>query len=66
MTCTHQRYKRNKGEYMTADNALKAMKAGAVVWIGRTVTHCEDCGEDLSRFNVVPVKSPGEYVKEFL
>jgi len=62
--CKHKRYK--NGGYLTADNALKAMKAGRVAWIGITIKNCEDCGEDLSKHRVVPVKTAQEILGDIV
>ena len=49
-----------KGGYLTADNALKAMKVGRIAWMGITIKKCEDCGEDLSVHRVVQTKTAQE------
>jgi len=33
---------------MMASNALKAMKRGEIVKIGKTVKNCEQCGADIA------------------
>ncbi len=60
--CNHERYK--QGHHMTSENARKAMKAGAICWMGTIVQECQECGMDLSEHKVVPVKKPEEYLKE--
>jgi len=59
--CNHQRYK--NGGYLTAGNALKAMKKGVICWMSETVKACECCGEDLSMHSVVKVKTSDEYIR---
>lgn len=61
MGCKHERYK--QGRHLTADNALKAIKAGKYCWMGKVITHCQDCGSDISYANVVEVKTHEQYLK---
>ena len=60
MACKHKRYK--NGGYLTASNALKAMKVGRIAWMGITIKNCEDCGADLSKHKVVQVKTADQYL----
>lgn len=46
MPCTHDKY-RGKG-WMMASNALKAMKRGQIIRIGKIIKNCEQCGADIS------------------
>lgn len=62
MTCKHERYK--TGKFCTLDNALRGMRQNKVCWIGVIVKECEDCGEDISKYEVVPYKSPEDYMRE--
>lgn len=59
-SCTHDRYK--QGHHSTADKALQRMKSGQVVWRGIVITHCEDCGADISEHRIVPVLTPDEWM----
>jgi len=60
--CKHERYK--QGHHMTSENAYKAMKAGKVVWIGKVIEECQECGMNLAEHKVVPVMTPDEYLKD--
>ena len=64
--CNHPHYKAIKGQYMVADEALKAMalKSNDICWMSETVKTCCDCGEDLSQYRIVRVKTAGEYLRE--
>ncbi len=61
MTCTHQKYK--QGQYCTSSNALNGMKLGKVCWMGMVVKNCEECGQDISEFKVVPYKTAEQIIK---
>lgn len=58
--CTHERYK--QGHHLVASEALKAMTANKICWRGTVITECEDCGADLSKYNVVPVRTADDYL----
>lgn len=60
--CNHSIYK--QGHHMTSENAMKALKAGKICWIGKIVAECEECGMDLAHHKVVPVKTAEQYLKE--
>ena len=66
MTCNHSRYKTDS--YMLAENAMKALGQrntnNLIYWVGMVVTHCADCGENISHARRVRVKTVNEYVTE--
>jgi len=59
--CGHTRYK--KGGYITLArlNRLTRDRSNPYVWSGKIVRTCEDCGEDISWAEIVPVKTLTEY-----
>ena len=66
MTCTHEKYRADN--YMMADRALAAIRSNQsdVCYMGQIVTHCDECGEDISRGQRVEIKTVNEYIKEML
>ena len=62
MTCQHNKYRTSN--YMCAPNVFRAMKKKdcEICWVGITVKQCEDCGEDISKYMRVEVKTVGEYM----
>ena len=63
MTCDHSHYNYSNG-YLTSENALKAMKANKVCWMGMVIKNCDKCGADIRYARVVKIKSPEQYIKE--
>lgn len=57
--CTHDRY-RSK-DYMCWPTAIKDEN---IAWVGTTVTHCKDCGSDISEFKRAPVLTAAEYIRK--
>jgi len=55
-TCNHDRY-RNK-HYQQKGSIHRD-----IVWRGQIVDKCEDCGEDISKYRLMPVKTANEYIK---
>jgi len=62
VTCKHDFYK--QGSHLTADNALKSIKAGINCWMSKVISNCQDCGADLSKHKVVEVKTADKYLRE--
>ena len=60
--CQHERYK--DGKYCVFEKGLDGMRLNKVVWLGTIITHCEDCGADISEHHIVPYKTPEDYLKE--
>ena len=63
MTCDHSHYTYENG-YLVSDEALKAMKANKVCWMGMVIQNCDKCGADIRYAKVVKIKSPEQYIKE--
>lgn len=56
--CNHDRYRTS--EYMQYG---AAMRDADICWIGMRIQTCHDCGEDLSQYRIVPVKTVPQYLK---
>lgn len=59
MNCQHNRYR--SSQYMQLG---KAFKDPNICWYGLRVQKCADCGEDLSKYRIVPVMTAEEYIKK--
>lgn len=55
MTCNHDRYRADN--YVSDIKAMAMMKAGEICRIGMVITHCADCGADISHGRRVQVKT---------
>ena len=56
--CTHDRYRTK--DYMCHPKALKDEN---IAWIDKIVTHCEDCGADISHAKRAAVLTADEYIR---
>lgn len=54
--CRHDRY-RNR-HYVQLQNMKKD-----TVWHGKIIQKCEDCGVDISCYNLVQIKTKDEYLR---
>lgn len=59
--CTHDRYR--KYPYMQLGKAWAALKRNEICHLGEFITTCEDCGADLSEFNIRKVATVEDYIK---
>lgn len=55
--CQHNRYR--SARYMQIG---KAMKNPEICWVGMRIKECADCGEDLSKYRIVPVMTAQDYI----
>ena len=62
--CTHDKYRADN--YMSAGRALAAIRSNQsdICYMGRIVTHCEECNADISRGQRVEVRTVKEVLNE--
>ncbi len=53
----------NHDRYYTKQYAKLGELSKKVVWHGKIIHECEDCGEDLSSYRLVEVKDKDEYIR---
>ena len=63
MICDHSHYNYDNG-YLVSDEALKAMRANKVCWMGMVIKNCDKCGADISYARVVKVKTAEQCIEE--
>lgn len=62
--CRHERY--HDGHHMTGkkiERITKSRSTNNLAWISARITTCEDCGADISEFDVHKVMTAAEYVE---
>lgn len=62
--CRHERY--HDGHHMTGkkiERITKSRSTNNLAWISARITTCEDCGADISEFDVHKVMTAEEYVE---
>ena len=42
----------------------KAMNDKDICWTGKVVKNCQDCLENIEKYNIVPVKTADQYLRE--
>jgi hypothetical protein len=61
--CSHERYK--SGHYMTGARITRVTsdhKKNTICWYSARISHCEDCGADISLHDIHEVKTAEQYL----